>query len=77
MGLFDDDKKKDQEKFGLFSFMNDNSKKENNSEYSEEDLDNLDLEEWQKDLVRSGEYEPYDFEEESMDDDSYYNEDDD
>ena len=77
MGLFDDDKKKDQEKFGLFSFMNDNSKKENNSEYSEEDLDNLDLEEWQKDLVRSGEYEPYDFEEESRDDDSYYNEDDD
>jgi len=76
MGLFDDDKKKDQEKFGLFSFMNDNSKKENFSEYSEEDLDNLDLEEWQKDLVRSGEYEPYDFEEESMDDDSYYNEDD-
>ena len=77
MGLFDDDKKKDQEKSGLFSFMNDNSKKENNSEYSEEDLDNLDLEEWQKDLVRSGEYEPYDFEEESKDDDSYYNEDDD
>lgn len=77
MGLFDDDKKKDQEKFGLFNFMNDNSKKENNSEYSEEDLDNLDLEEWQKDLVRSGEYEPYDFEEESRDDDSYYNEDDD
>ena len=77
MGLFDDDKKKDQEKSGLFSFMNDNSKKENNSEYSEEDLDNLDLEEWQKDLVRSGEYEPYDFEEESRDDDSYYNEDDD
>lgn len=77
MGLFDDDKKKDQEKFGLFSFMNDNSKKENFSEYSEEDLNNLDLEEWQKDLVRSGEYEPYDFDEESMDDDSYYNEDDD
>ena len=77
MGLFDDDKKKEQEKFGLFSFMNDNSKKENNSEYSEEDLDNLDLEEWQKDLVRSGEYEPYDFEEESRDDDSYYDEDDD
>ena len=77
MGLFDNDKKKDQEKFGLFSFMNENSeKKENDSEYSEKDLDNLDLEDWQKNLVRSGEYEPYDFEEESLDDDSYYNEDD-
>ena len=34
------------------------------------------LEEWQRDLIKSGEYELYDFEEESMDDDSYYNEDD-
>ena len=38
--------------------------------------DNDGLEDWQRDLVKSGEYDPYDFEEESMDDDSYYNEDD-
>ena len=76
MGLFDSDKNKDQQKYGLFNFMTENSDNQNNSEYTEQDLDNLDLEEWQKDLVRSGEYDPYDFEEESLDDDSYYNEDD-
>lgn len=76
MGIFDKkDKKKDSELFGLFTFMNDNTK-ENNSEYTEKELDDLDLEDWQKNLVRSGEYEPYDFKEESPDDDSYYNEDD-
>ena len=38
----------------------------------------LSLEEWQKELVRKGEYDPEDFEEEDIsDDDNYYHEDED
>jgi hypothetical protein len=44
MGLFDDlfgnDKKKSQQAFGLFSFMNE-QEKNSNSEYTDEELDNL------------------------------------
>ena len=31
---------------------------------------------WEKDLVDKGEYEPYNFEEEEMDEEDYYSEDD-
>lgn len=58
--MFDNDKKKDSEKFGLFSFMNDN-----------EELNDL-----QKDEIKKGNYDPWDFEEDDVDDDSYYSEDD-
>ena len=44
MGLFDDlfgsDKKKSQQAFGLFSFMNE-QQNDNNSEYTDEELQNL------------------------------------
>ena len=44
----------------------------------EKKMDALSLEEWQKELVRKGEYEPEDFEEEDIsDDDNYYHEDED
>lgn len=36
---------------------------ENISEYTDEELDDYELEDWQKDLVKSGEYDPWDFEE--------------
>ena len=39
-------------------------------------MDELGLEEWQKELVRSGEYDLTDFEEEVEDEDDYYYEDD-
>ena len=43
----------------------------------EKEMDNLDLEEWQKDLVREGKYDPENFEEDDSDDeDDYYHEDD-
>ena len=43
----------------------------------EERMDNLDLEDWQKDLVREGLYDPENFEEDdSEDEDDYYHEDD-
>ena len=35
------------------------------------------LEEWQKKLVRKGDFEPFNFEEEDLDEDDYYHDDDD
>lgn len=79
MGLFDDlfgnDKKKSQQAFGLFSFMNEEQEK-NNSEYTEEELDAYGLEDWQKEEVKKGNYDPWNFEEEDLEEDDYYSEDD-
>ena len=79
MGLFDDlfgnDKKKSQQAFGLFSFMNEQQEK-NNSEYTDEELDAYGLEDWQKEEVKKGNYDPWNFEEEDLEEDDYYNEDD-
>mgnify|MGYP003303688863 CR=1 FL=1 len=67
--MFDkDDKKKANQKFGLFSFMNEESDKEKE--------DNDELTEWQKEEIKKGNYDPWDFEEEDVDDDSFYSEDD-
>ena len=78
MGLFDDlfgnDKKKSQQAFGLFSFMNEQEKK-NNSEYTDEELDTYGLEDWQKEEVKKGNYDPWNFEEELEEDDYYYEDD--
>ena len=67
--MFDKDTKKDNQKFGLFSFMMDNSKKDED--------DNDELTDLQKEEIKKGNYDPWDFEEEDRDDDSYYSEDDD
>ncbi|MBO5477176.1 MAG: hypothetical protein J6A15_05425 [Clostridia bacterium] len=79
MGLFDDlfgnDKKKSQQAFGLFSFMNEQQEK-NNSEYTDEELDAYGLEDWQKEEVKKGNYDPWNFEEEDLEEDDYYSEDD-
>ncbi len=67
--MFDkDDKKKDNQEFGMFSFMNDESDKDND--------DNNELTDWQKEEIKKGNYDPWDFEEEDVDDDSFYSEDD-
>ena len=90
MGLFDDlfgsDKKKSQQAFGLFSFMNDqqndnnseytDEELDNNSEYTDEELDNYGLEDWQKEEVKKGNYDPWNFEEEELEEDDYYYDDD-
>ncbi|MEE3343563.1 MAG: hypothetical protein VZS44_05690 [Bacilli bacterium] len=47
-----------------------------NSKYTKQELDNYGLEDWQQDLVNKEEYEPYNFEEEDLEDDDYYFEDD-
>lgn len=73
MGLFNDlfsnDKKKSQQAFGLFSFMNE---QQDESNYTDEELENYGLEDWQKEEVKKGNYNPWNFEEE----DDYYYEDD-
>ena len=78
MGIFDilfgtDDKEKNQQDYGLFSFLNDeqNKNKSNNKD------DNYDyLEECQKKEAIKGNYDFDDFEEDDIDEDSYYSEDD-
>ena len=66
--MFDkDDKKKDNQEFGMFNFMNDESDKDN---------DNNELTDWQKEEIKKGNYDPWDFEEDDVDDDSFYSEDD-
>ena len=49
----------------------------NENDEIEEEMDNLELEDWQKELVREGKYGPENFEEDdSSDEDDYYHEDD-
>lgn len=47
----------------------------NHSSRLEREMDAYGLEEHEKELVRKGEYDPWDFEEEEMDEDSYYRDD--
>ena len=76
MGLFDDlfgkDKKKSQNAQGLFSFMN----QEQDNNYSDKDLDDYGLNKNEKEEVKKGNQDPWNFEEEDLEDDDYYNEDD-
>ena len=51
--------------------------KDINTKKNKKNIDNYDLEDWQKELVNDGSYEPYNFEEEELEDDDYYSEDDD
>ena len=54
-------------------FNNKSHKKENFSDYSEQDLADSGLEEWQKDEVRKGNWEPWSFDENNeFEDDDYY-----
>ncbi len=67
LGMKDEKGNKDM---GLFS--NDKEKQD-----LEEEMNNLDLEEWQKEEVREGRHDPWNFEEDdSEDEDDYYHEDD-
>ena len=61
-------KEKEKNKMGFF---------DKDDDELEERMNNLDLEDWQKDLVREGKYDPENFEEDdSTDEDDYYHEDD-
>ena len=76
MGLFDDlfgkDKKKSQNAQGLFSFLN----QEQDNNYSDKELDDYGLNKNEKEEVKKGNQDPWNFEEEDLEDDDYYNEDD-
>ena len=62
-----DDKDKEKNNMGFFDKEDDKL---------EEKMNNLDLEDWQKELVRDGKYDPENFEEDdSEDEDDYYHED--
>ena len=77
MGIFDLFEKRDDMKNkdeGFFSFLNEKDS-ENESSYTEEELDSYGLEEWQKDEVKKGKADPWNFEEEDLEDDDFYNED--
>lgn len=69
MGLFDN---KNDNNFGLFLFMNDED-----NELPSEELDNLGLSEFQKEEVKKGNYDTWNFDEEELEDDDFFNEDDD
>lgn len=65
---------------GIASMINDhinNQKEGYYNEKLEKEMDNYGLEEWQRDLVRKGEYDPWNFEEDGdLTEDDYYYEDD-
>ena len=68
MGLFDlfnNNAKQDSKEFGLFSFLEENSKKKKNSN----------LKDWQQKLVDDGKYDSTSFEEDLEDDDYYFEDD--
>ena len=71
--MFGTDNNKKQQKFDLFSLK---SGKKGNSIYTEKDLNGYELEDWQKEEVKKGNYGPWNFEEEELEEDDYYNEDD-
>lgn len=76
MGLFDDlfsdNPQKRASSFGLFKFLEEQTKNED----LEKDIDNYGLEDWQKELVRSGQNSSCDFEEEDLEKENFYHEDD-
>lgn len=77
MGLFsflfgDDDKEKDADSFGLFSLLGGSR----NDDKLEDEMEDYDLEEWQKELVRNGDYDVTSFDEEDLEEDDYYSDDD-
>lgn len=61
----------------LFNHKNKDNTPENISEFSEKELDDYGLEEWQKEEVRKGNYYPWSFEEDGdLEEDDYYYDDD-
>jgi hypothetical protein len=67
------------ERAGLLIADEIDKKLNKDDEYDEElekEMNAYDLEEWQKDLVRKGEYDPWNFEEDNLEEDDYYYEDD-
>ena len=69
--LFKEDKKTKEDNDMLFE------DKIDKPEYTDEELDDYGLMDWEKEEVKKGNQNPWDFEEEDKEDDDYYSEDDD
>lgn len=54
-----------------------NEDKIDKPEYTDEELDDYGLTDWEKEEVKKGNQNPWNFEEEDLEDDDYYSEDDD
>lgn len=68
------DKKKEKEDHGVLSY--DDDEEENVSEYTDDELDDYGLNEWEKEEVKKGYQDPWNFDEEDLEDDDYYSDDD-
>lgn len=69
--LLKDDKKTKEDNDMLFESKNDKP------EYTDDELDDYGLTDWEKEEVKKGNQDPWNFEEEDLEDDDYYSEDDD
>lgn len=76
--LLGEDKKKQEPKKekSLLDVLTDN-KRYKDPDYTDDELNEFGLTDWEKDEVKKGNQDPWDFEEDDQDEDSYYNEDDD
>ena len=77
----EDDSEEDYDekpKKSLLQTIEESKKNKNNkNRYSDKELNEYGLENWQKDLVNKGDFEPWNFEEEDLEEDDYYYDDDD
>ena len=69
-GLLKDDKKTKEDNDML------NEDKIDKPEYTDDELDDYGLTDWEKEEVKKGNQDPWNFEEEDLEDDDYYSEDD-
>ena len=70
MGLSDNKKTN----FGLFSFLIEQDEERRKKEL-EKEMDAFCLEDWQKEEVKKGNYDSWNFDEEELEDDDFFNED--
>lgn len=73
MSFFDVDRDKEEQDYGVLSYFND--KKNKTSNKNDKKLDEYGLEEWEKEEVKKGNEDIWNFEEEDLEDDDYYSED--
>ena len=61
----------------LLKVLTDEEKKQKQEEYTDQELEDYGLTEWEKEEVKKGNQDPWNYEEDDKEDDDYYNEDDD
>ena len=61
----------------LLKVLTEDEKKQKKEEYTDQELEDYGLTEWEKEEVKKGNQDPWNYEEDDKEDDDYYNEDDD